>query len=236
MADTKLTNNGDEIIIDDFDLGDDYTEVADDSTTKQDDSEQGDKKNDEETVTISKSKLILIKKILTNIKTSNDQLTKLLSSTIDAEEEERISIAQVGDNSFNLNNTAAPVDDGRIIEGIFDGESMIGPDGKQYSVPANYASKSKLIEGDALKLTITNKGTFVYKQIKPIERRRVIGILQQESSGNFIVVADNNKWHVLTASVTYYKGQTGDEVVVIVPMNSKSKWAAVDNVVKNAAV
>ena len=32
---------------------------------------------------------------------------------------------------------------------------MIGPDGKNYPVPANYASKSKLIEGDILKLTIT---------------------------------------------------------------------------------
>ena len=45
---------------------------------------------------------------------------------------------------------------GRVIEGVFDGENMIGPDGKQYSVPANYASKSKLVEGDILKMKISD--------------------------------------------------------------------------------
>ena len=37
---------------------------------------------------------------------------------------------------------------GKVIEGVFDGQKMIGPDGKEYPVPANYASKSKLVEGD----------------------------------------------------------------------------------------
>ena len=36
---------------------------------------------------------------------------------------------------------------GKIIEGVFDGQTMVGPDGKNYPVPANYASKSKLVEG-----------------------------------------------------------------------------------------
>ena len=30
--------------------------------------------------------------------------------------------------------------EGKIIEGVFDGQIMIGPDGKNYPVPANYAS------------------------------------------------------------------------------------------------
>ena len=33
---------------------------------------------------------------------------------------------------------------GKVIEGVFDGQSMVGSDGKTYPVPANYASKSKL--------------------------------------------------------------------------------------------
>ena len=45
---------------------------------------------------------------------------------------------------------------GKVIEGMFDGQNMIGPDNKQYPVPANYASKSKLVEGDVLKLTISD--------------------------------------------------------------------------------
>ncbi|MBP6929845.1 MAG: hypothetical protein KBB77_02820, partial [Candidatus Moranbacteria bacterium] len=39
---------------------------------------------------------------------------------------------------------------GTVIEGTFDGQIMLGTDGKQYPVPANYASKSKLVEGDML--------------------------------------------------------------------------------------
>ena len=42
---------------------------------------------------------------------------------------------------------------------------MIGPKDKIFPVPANYASKSKLVEGDRLKLTILPNGSFVYKQI-----------------------------------------------------------------------
>ena len=50
---------------------------------------------------------------------------------------------------------------GKIVEGIFDGQKMAGPDGKEYPVPANYASKSKLVEGDILKLTIADDGSFI---------------------------------------------------------------------------
>src|SRR3989338_71121 len=64
-------------------------------------------------------------------------------------------------------------DGGKVIEGVFDGQNMVGPDGKQYPVPANYASKSKLVVGDVLKLTIAEDGSFIYKQIGPIERRKV---------------------------------------------------------------
>ncbi|MBI3573128.1 MAG: hypothetical protein HY092_02930, partial [Candidatus Kerfeldbacteria bacterium] len=86
--------------------------------------------------------------------------------------------------------TVAPVDQegARIIEGAFDGQNMVGPDGKQYSVPANYASKSKLVEGDVLKLTITRDGSFIYKQIGPVDRQRLVGTLgRDETTGEFKV-------------------------------------------------
>ena len=73
--------------------------------------------------------------------------------------------------------TVSESPEGKIIEGVFDGQIMIGPDGKNYPVPANYASKSKLVEGDILKLTIGESGKFLYKQIGPVERRTVIGTL-----------------------------------------------------------
>ena len=77
---------------------------------------------------------------------------------------------------------------GKVVEGVFDGQKMAGPDGKEYPVPANYASKSKLVEGDILKLTIVDDGSFVYKQIGPIERKQVIGTLVQHDSTYYVEV------------------------------------------------
>jgi len=121
----------------------------------------------------------------------------------------------------------------KVIEGVFDGQGMVGADGEQYDVPANYASKSKLVEGDILKLTINNLGAFVYKQIKPIERLRKAGELDRDAQSlQYYALADGKKWKLLTASVTYFRGEPGDEVYFLVPAEGGSRWAAVDNIIK----
>ncbi len=125
--------------------------------------------------------------------------------------------------------------EGEIIEGVFDGQVMIGTDGKQYPVPANYASKSKLVEGDMLKLTITSDGSFIYKQIGPVERKRLIGIVSQDDLGNYVVVAEGKAYRILLASATYFKIEPGDEVTIVVPRDSESIWGAIENVVKKGA-
>ncbi|MBI4779500.1 hypothetical protein HY797_03555 [Candidatus Falkowbacteria bacterium] len=186
----------------------------------------------QENVSIAKSKMILAKKLLLNIKENNERLIQLLSGNLSPEDESSISIAQLSDENFDSGEEN--LGEARVIEGVFDGENMIGPDGKQYSVPANYASKSKLVEGDILKLTITATGTFVYKQIGPIERARVVGTLERSTAGEYLALADGKKWRLLTASVTYYKGESGDEIVILVPKNGESKWAAVENVVRKS--
>jgi hypothetical protein len=121
---------------------------------------------------------------------------------------------------------------GKVIEGVFDGQNMIGPDNKQYPVPANYASKSKLIEGDVLKLTIAEDGSFIYKQIGPVERKKMLGILIVDDKGDFRVLAEGKPYRVLLASLTYFKSEPGDEVTIVVPKDKDSDWAAVDNVIK----
>src|SRR4030042_5567621 len=112
---------------------------------------------------------------------------------------------------------------------------MMGTDGKQYPVPANYASKSKLVEGDMLKLTITPDGSFVYKQIGPVERKRLIGIVSQDDLGNFVVIAEGKAYRVLLASVTYFKAEPSDEVTLVVPRDSESVWGAIENLVKKGS-
>jgi hypothetical protein len=117
---------------------------------------------------------------------------------------------------------------GKVIEGVFDGQNMVGSDGKTYPVPANYASKSKLVQGDILKLTIAEDGAFLYKQIGPIPRKQVVGTLVLEN-GHYFVDVNGKKLRVLLASVTYFKAKPGDQVSVNVPEDdATAEWAALE--------
>jgi len=126
-------------------------------------------------------------------------------------------------------------DEGKVVEGTYMGEYMHGADGKEYPVPANYASKSKLVEGDILKLTIAENGSFIFKQIKPAERRKSLGTLVY-GDGILYVNSEGKAFKVLQASVTYYKGEPGDQVTIIIPKEHDSSWAAIDNIVKKGAL
>ncbi|MDR2064075.1 MAG: hypothetical protein LBQ02_04840 [Candidatus Nomurabacteria bacterium] len=116
----------------------------------------------------------------------------------------------------------------KIIEGVFDGQIMLGPEGKSYPVPANYASKSKLVEGDLLKLTIDADGSFIYKQIDKTPRKQLIGTLVNHD-GAYFVEASGKEYKILLASVTYFKIKEGDQVAIIVPeRKEEATWAAVE--------
>jgi hypothetical protein len=136
-------------------------------------------------------------------------------------------LSLVGDD-----DTVAPIarEDtlGKVIEGVFDGQNMVGSDGKTYPVPANYASKSKLVQGDILKLTIADDGAFLYKQIGPIPRKQVVGTLKLEG-GHYFVDVNSRNFRVLLASVTYFKAKPGDQVSVNVPEDdTAAEWAALE--------
>jgi hypothetical protein len=182
----------------------------------------------EEMVMISRKKLNFIKKLIDNIKENSRRLEEFLGSNLSAEEGS-IGIEQFA-APMNEEEISAPADD-NIIEGVFNGQHMVGPDGKQYNIPPNYASKSKLVEGDILKLTIGNNGKFIYKQIGPIERERVVGKLTVNKNGEYLVEQESKRWHILTASVTYFKGEPDDEAIILVPKYGESNWAAVENII-----
>ena len=121
---------------------------------------------------------------------------------------------------------------GKIINGEFDGEHMKGDDGQLYPVPANYASKSKLVEGDKLKLAIEPDGAFVYKQIVPKDRTRVRGVFDINEQGQYVVKSDDKEYRLLLASVTFYHIDRGDTVTILLPAEGKAVWGAVENVIK----
>jgi hypothetical protein len=117
----------------------------------------------------------------------------------------------------------------KVIEGIFNGVEMVDSEGNYYPVPVNYASKSKLVSGDLLKLTIGADGRFLYKQIGPTERKYSVGPLTYEK-GQYQVLAEGKTYKVLLASVTYFKAEIGDEVTIITPKEKETSWAAIDAV------
>ncbi|MBQ3348316.1 hypothetical protein IJG90_02240 [Candidatus Saccharibacteria bacterium] len=148
--------------------------------------------------------------------------------SLSAAKELLISILGDGETITAPRDTIVSSPEGKIVEGIFDGQIMIGPDGKNYPVPANYASKSKLVEGDIMKLTITDDGKFMYKQIGPVERKTVIGTLTRHDDKYYVEVA-GREYQILYASVTYFRLREGSQVSVTIPaQNDEATWAAVE--------
>jgi hypothetical protein len=179
-----------------------------------------------------------LKKIIEKLEAETDRAKKLLKNLASEKGDKNDPVInQEIEAMINSGNQVTDPDTGEIIiEGVFNGQVMIGPDGKQYSVPANYASKSKLIEGDILKLKIDKFGNFVFKQIGPTERIRKIGIVVKDEDEELAILAEGKKYDVIKASLTYFKAEEGDEVVILVPKDAQSQWAAVENIIKREAI
>jgi len=178
---------------------------------------------------ISENKIKTVKAILSSIHESLGRVIELLNT----EDELTAVVDGLATSMSGVNDILNDASSGSILEGVFDGEKMISQDGKVFQVPPNYASKSKLIEGDILKLTITSRGTHLYKQISPVDRKRVVGTLSiDETSGSYYVMTESLAYKVIPASVTFYKGEIGDEVILLVPKDGTSAWAAIENIIK----
>ncbi len=121
-------------------------------------------------------------------------------------------------------------EEGKVVHGAFNGVNMEDENGNEYPVPANYASKSKIVVGDKMKLTILPDGKFVYKQIGPVPRRNVLGPLVQED-GQYKVLSHGKEYKVLMASVTFHKASIGDEVSILLPEGADTEWGAFDAVI-----
>ena len=161
-----------------------------------------------------------LRTLIINMKKDLDQMVRILDGGLIITEPEKHTEENITEN---------------VIEGVFNGQKMIDDEGNTYDVTPNYASKSKLVEGDMMKLTINKQGKFLYKQIGPIERQRIRGVLyysETDSQWN-IVTALGKSYKILTASVTFYKGKSKDEVVAFIPQNGQSEWAAVEHIISN---
>jgi len=174
----------------------------------------------------TKNKLLMIQQMVENIETNLDIVRKAI---LDIAGDELADLPGNGYSKRPINGVSVS-NKGKVIEGVFDGESMLGPDGRKYPVPPNYASKSKLVSGDILTLTIADNGSFIYKQIGPVERVQMVGTLKR-IGGDYFVHTEDGEYRVLTASVTYFKAEPGDQVTVIVAGGSTGGWGAIENII-----
>lgn len=163
-------------------------------------------------------KLTQIRHLLEDIEQKVEAVKRIIFEKVYQEEAEKLEMEESGAST--------------VVEGVFDGEEMIDKTGRKYAVPANYSSKSKLVAGDNLKLTIAPDGTYIFKQIGPVERKRIIGKLSQNGE-RWQVCCDGKKFHVLQASVSYFKAKDGDKLTVIVPKVGEADYAAIENLVIN---
>ena len=127
-------------------------------------------------------------------------------------------ISLVGDGEELSHNAPRqePTDGETIVEGVFDGQNMIGHNSKIYPVQANYASKSHLVEGDVLKLTIVDGGRFLFATIS-------------QRDGSYFAQAESKEYKILLASVTHFKLSVGDQATIVVPEEKPdAEWAAVE--------
>ncbi len=118
----------------------------------------------------------------------------------------------------------------KIIEGVFTGDAMLGADKRLYPVPANYASKSLIVQGTKMKARIEADGKLTYKIIEEIPFETKAGILVKDRD-RWQAVCGDKVYNVLMASVTFHKGEVGNQASFRVPAGKEATFAALEAVV-----
>ncbi len=124
--------------------------------------------------------------------------------------------------------------DEKVVEGVFTGDAMLGVDKRIYPVPANYASKSHIVQGTKMKARIEPDGKITYKIIEEMPFETRAGILVKDRD-RWQVACGDKVFNVLMASVTYLRGNVGDQVSVRVPAGKEATYACLEAVLPGKA-
>lgn len=171
----------------------------------------------------NKKTIIAIRDFIISAEKSINNAKKLLKEVL---EENKLNLdSEVNYDTSWLNSYSS--DDSKIIEWLFTWEEMLGSDWNRYPVPANYSSKSKLVQWDKLKLTIAWNWKMLYKQIAPIERTFLTWLVTKEKD-KYQVIAEWNTYDLLTAAVTHFKANIWDSITVIIPTWKQATFAAIE--------
>ncbi|MBX9809844.1 hypothetical protein K2X92_05630 [Candidatus Gracilibacteria bacterium] len=151
---------------------------------------------------------------------------KMLDSILGDTPRDEFDISGVELNSYQSG-------DDKIVEGVFTGDSMLGPDGSVYPVPQNYSSKSLLVQGSRLKATIDVHGGIKYKIIEEIPFETSIGIVTKNGD-KYEITTDAKTYKVLMAAITFHKCSVGDTVSIRTPKGKDATYAVIESIIPKA--
>lgn len=120
--------------------------------------------------------------------------------------------------------------DEKIVEWVFTGDSMLGPDGAVYPVPQNYSSKSLLVQWSRLKATIDNNDGIKYKIIEEIPFDTSLGIVTKNWE-KYEITTDTKTYRVLMAAITFHKCSIGDTVSIRTPKWKDGTYAVIESII-----
>ncbi len=121
------------------------------------------------------------------------------------------------------------------IVGVFDGTYLITADGQKIEVPVNYASKSKIVFGDTLKM-VEDQDKKLFKQIERVKRLHKVGILSKKD-GQMVVVTGDGTYNILQVAVEFYGLTEGGQVQILIPEeNVHAPFAAIDKNLEEATI
>lgn len=133
----------------------------------------------------------------------------------------------------STNTVLSPSAAGEItdeIEGSFDGQFLVSATGQKVEVPANYASKSRILYGDMVKAYKEN-GEQKFK-VTTKQPRKKIKALTVKREGKWFVVTGLGSYKIADATADFNNLQVNQEVNVLVPdTNTMVPFAAFDELV-----
>ena len=133
-------------------------------------------------------------------------------------------------NGFNAVDANA-----ESFEGTFKGDHILADDGTRYEIAANYASKSKIVEGSRLRGVIMSNGNIKYTIIEKAQYELKLGKVIQDGQQETLIKVDDYIAKVLWESITFFRLEEGDEIYVRVPKGKQAEYAVIDSAIHEEA-
>jgi hypothetical protein len=169
------------------------------------------------------NKIKALRDLIHSAQTSINSAKKILNSLLWDEDDDSLEYDTSGLSTYSSGDI-------QVIEGVFTGDAMLGPDGNTYPVPQNYASKSLLVQWSKLKAIIEPNGKIKYKIIGEIPYETQIGIITKNGE-KYQINTETKTYNVLMAAITFHKCGIGDSVTLRIPEWKNATYAVIEAVI-----